>query len=73
LTQSGHGTYSAATRGDAPIGVQARFNLSPNNVDVTAQIVHLVQEIERKLYLAKRLLDALDLGLFVDQMPVAWI
>jgi uncharacterized membrane protein len=53
--------------------VQARLNLSPNNVDVTTQIVHLVREIERKLYFAKGLLYALDLGLFVDQMPVAWI
>jgi hypothetical protein len=53
--------------------VQARLNLSPNNVDVTTQIVHLVREIERKLYFAKSLLYALDLGLFVDQMPVAWI
>jgi hypothetical protein len=53
--------------------VQARFNLSSNNVDVTAQIVHLVPEIKWKLHFAKSILDALDLGLFVDQMPVAWI
>ena len=59
--------------GDAPIGVQARFNFSPNNVDVTTQVVHLVREIERKLYFAEGILYAFDLGLFVDQMPAARI
>ena len=54
--------------GDAPIGVKARFKLSPNNVDVAAQIVHLVREIERKLYFANGILDAFDLSLFVEQI-----
>jgi hypothetical protein len=52
-------------------GAKASCNLSPDQVDVMAQVIHLVRESKRKMNFAEIVLDALNLSLFVDQLFVA--
>ena len=60
MTLSRHSNYSAAIR---PRRIYAGRDLVPNNVNVAAQVVHLVREGQRKLNIADDILDAFDFSL----------
>jgi len=67
MTQSGHpGSFSR----DPCHRILTRCNLASNNVDVAAQIIDLIGERERKTDVTDSVLNALNLGLFFDQMFV---
>ena len=46
-------------------------NLSPDDIDVTAQIVHMIREGQRKMDVAHGVLNAVEFGLFFRQVFVA--
>jgi len=47
-------------------------DLPPNDVDVTAQVIHLIGEGQREADMADGILDAVDLGLLLGQVFVVW-
>src|SRR6516165_118130 len=67
MTPTGHSNCSAAIR---PRRLSEGRDLVPNNVDVAAQVVHLVREGQRKLDMADGSLNALDFCLLPGQMFV---
>jgi hypothetical protein len=60
VTLSEHSNYLAAVRSR---GIYAGRDLVPNNVNVAAQVVHLVREGQRKLDMADGILNAIDFSL----------
>src|SRR5262245_56309094 len=49
-------------------GIGTRCNLSPNDIDVTAQIVHVIREGQWKTDMAHSVLNAVEFGLFLSQV-----
>ena len=70
MTQSGQLNYSAGAR---PQGVRTGCNLSPDDIDMTAQIVHVIREGQRKTDMAHGVLNAVELGLFFRQVFIVRI
>jgi hypothetical protein len=70
MTQTGQLNYSAGAR---PQGVGTGCNLSPDDIDVTAQIVHVIREGQRKPEMAHGVLNAVEFGLFLGQIFVVQI
>ena len=70
LSQSGHSDLFGC---NLPRRIATRRNFSSNDVDVAAQVVHLIRESKRKTDMAHRVFNTLDLGLFFFQMLVVWI
>ena len=54
-------------------GVGTGCNLSPNDIDVTAQIVYVIREGQRKPKMAHGVLNTVEFGLFLGQVFVVRI
>jgi hypothetical protein len=56
-------TFELLSRYSTPGRIYVGRDLLPNNVDVAAQVVHLVRESQRKLDMADGILNAVDFSL----------
>jgi hypothetical protein len=59
--------------GARPQGRGTGCNLSPHDIDVTAQIIYVIREGQRKADMAHGVLNAVEFGLFRGQVFVVRI